>query len=63
MIPTCATCRFYVRGECRINPPAVTAMTATLVDGKAEIVTVTSWPQPDRDEWCGKYEEEQGGRV
>ena len=44
---TCESCRYFVKDDCRINPPQVFLRQN---DGK-----VTLWPQVMRDGWCGQH--------
>lgn len=43
----CGECKFYVAGDCRINPPQV-------VSGQGGSRS-TVWPNVNRDGWCGQF--------
>lgn len=48
---TCGTCRFFQDGFCRRYPP-------TIVQGA--FGAFTSWPDVDRDNWCGEWQDGLG---
>ena len=60
--PTCSVCRFYVGGQCRKGPPQVVTHTDTVYEESSagplahiESYTVSEWPEPDSDGWCGEW--------
>lgn len=48
--PRCSRCRYWSRprGECRFNPPT------RFERGWSH------WPRAESDDWCGKFEAEEG---
>lgn len=51
---TCATCKYYDGGACRVNPPTVHVVIGQGLQG-AQPVPLSVWPSVRPVDWCGAY--------
>ncbi len=54
---SCGLCKFYLGGECHLNPPSMWLPATNYLDAQADSVTRIQalWPRVAESAWCGHF--------